>query len=69
LSDAKPEFEQFAVDARRRRSYTSKEAAAAAAAHDVFPAVQPDQKSVLDAALAASLFGIAETEAIQNFRL
>src|SRR5882762_6797022 len=42
---------------------TSKEAAAAAAAHDVLLAVYPDQKSELGAALAASLSGIAETEA------
>ena len=42
---------------------TSKEAAAAAAAHDVLLAVYPDQKPELDAALAASLSGIAETEA------
>ncbi|XIA63564.1 vanadium-dependent haloperoxidase [Bradyrhizobium sp. TZ2] len=42
---------------------TSKEAAAAAAAHDVLLTVYPDRKSELDAALAASLSGIAETEA------
>jgi hypothetical protein len=47
---------------------TSKEAAAAAAAHDVLLAVYPDQKSELDAALAASLSGIAETEAKKELR-
>ena len=41
----------------------SKEAAAASAAHDVLLALYPDQKSDLDATLAASLSGIAETEA------
>lgn len=41
---------------------TSKEAAAAAAAYDVLLAIYPDQKSDLDAALTASLSGIAETE-------
>ena len=35
----------------------SKEAAAAAAAHDVLLALHPDQKADLDAALAASLAG------------
>lgn len=41
----------------------SKEAAAASAAHDVLVALYPDQKSDLDATLAASLSGIAETDA------
>jgi hypothetical protein len=41
----------------------SKEAAAASAAHDVLLALYPDQKSDLDAAFAASLSGIAETDA------
>ena len=41
----------------------SKEAAAASAAHDVLLALYPDQKSDLNATLAASLSGIAETEA------
>ena len=41
----------------------SKEAAAASAAHDVLLALYPDQKSDLDATLAASLSGISETEA------
>ena len=41
----------------------SKEAAAASAAHDVLLVLYPDQKSDLDATLAASLSGIAETEA------
>jgi hypothetical protein len=42
---------------------SSKEAAAAAAAHDVLLALYPDQKPGLDELLAASLSGIAETEA------
>ena len=42
---------------------TSKEAAAASAAYEVLVALYPDQKPGLDAALAASLSGIAETEA------
>lgn len=42
---------------------TSKEAAAAAAGYDILLAIYPDQKSALDAALTASLSGIAETEA------
>lgn len=41
---------------------TSKEAAAAAAAYDVLLAIYPDQKPVLDKALAASLSGIPDTE-------
>jgi hypothetical protein len=41
----------------------SKEAAAASAAHDVLLALYPDQKSDLDATLAASLAGIAENDA------
>jgi hypothetical protein len=41
----------------------SKEAAAASAAHDILVALYPDQKTDLDATLAASLSGIAETEA------
>ena len=41
---------------------TSKEAAAAAAAHDVLVSTYPDQEAALDAALAASLSGIPETE-------
>jgi hypothetical protein len=41
---------------------TSREAAAASAAHDVLLALYPDQKSDLDATLAASLAGIAESE-------
>src|SRR5207302_9813254 len=45
---------------------TSKEAAAAAAAHDVLLAVYPDQKPGLDAAMTASLSGIAETESKSN---
>jgi hypothetical protein len=42
---------------------TSKDAAAATAAHDVLLSIYPDQKAALDAALAASLSGIPETEA------
>jgi len=42
---------------------TSKEAAAASAAYDILVALYPDQKVDLDATLAASLSGIAETEA------
>ncbi|WFU19731.1 vanadium-dependent haloperoxidase [Bradyrhizobium sp. CB3481] len=42
---------------------TSREAAAAAAAHDVLLAQHPDKKTDLDAALAASLAGIADNEA------
>jgi hypothetical protein len=42
---------------------TSKEAAAASAAYDILVALYPDQKADLDATLAASLSGIAETEA------
>ena len=42
---------------------TSKEAAAATAAHDVLLSIYPDQKAALDTALAASLSGIPETEA------
>src|SRR6266481_3383019 len=42
---------------------TSREAAAASAAHDILLALYPDQKADLDATLAASLSGIAETEA------
>jgi hypothetical protein len=41
----------------------SKEAAAASAAYDVLLNLYPDQKPGLDATLAASLAGIAETEA------
>ena len=41
----------------------SREAAAAAAAHDVLLALHPDKKADLDATLAASLAGIAENEA------
>ena len=42
---------------------TSREAAAASAAHDVLVALYPDQKPDLDATLAASLAGIAESDA------
>jgi hypothetical protein len=42
---------------------TSKEAAAASAAHDILMALYPDQKPDLDATLAVSLSGIADTEA------
>ena len=42
---------------------TSKDAAAATAAHDVLLSVYPDQKAALDTALAASLSDIPETEA------
>jgi hypothetical protein len=42
---------------------TSREAAAATAAHDVLLALYPDQKSDLGAMLAASLAGIADAEA------
>jgi hypothetical protein len=42
---------------------TSKEAAAATAAHDVLLSIYPDQKAALDIALAASLSSIPETEA------
>jgi PAP2 superfamily len=42
---------------------TSREAAAATAAHDVLAALYPDQKPDLDAMLAASLAGIAESDA------
>ena len=42
---------------------TSKDAAAASAAYDILVALYPDQKADLDATLAASLSGIAETEA------
>ena len=45
---------------------TSKEAAAAAAAHDVLLAIYPDQKAVLDAALTASLSVVTETEGKAN---
>src|SRR5450755_1130174 len=41
----------------------SKEAAAAAAAYDILLNLYPDQKSGLDSTLAASLSGIAETDA------
>lgn len=41
---------------------TSKEAAAATAAYEVLLAIYPDQKNVLDTALAASLSGIPETD-------
>ncbi|WOH68959.1 vanadium-dependent haloperoxidase [Bradyrhizobium sp. BWA-3-5] len=41
---------------------TSREAAAAAAAHDVLLALHPDKKADLHAALAASLSGIADNE-------
>jgi hypothetical protein len=41
----------------------SREAAAAAAAYDVLLALHPDKKADLDAALAGSLAGIAESEA------
>ncbi|MGB8398737.1 vanadium-dependent haloperoxidase [Bradyrhizobium sp.] len=44
-------------------STTSREAAAASAAHDILLALYPDQKSDLDATLAAQLSGIAESEA------
>jgi PAP2 superfamily len=42
---------------------TSKEAAAATAAHNVLLAIYPDQKAALDIALTVSLSGIPETEA------
>jgi hypothetical protein len=42
---------------------TSREAAAASAAHDVLVALYPDQKSDLDATLATSLSAIADGEA------
>src|SRR5215510_2744950 len=42
---------------------TSREAAAASAAHDVLVALYPDQKADLDATLATSLSAIAEGEA------
>ncbi len=45
---------------------TSKEAAAAVAAYDVLLAIYPDQKPGLDAAMTASLSGIAETESRSN---
>ena len=41
---------------------TSKEAAAATAAHDVLLAIYPDQKTMLDAALSASLSSIPESD-------
>jgi hypothetical protein len=41
----------------------SREAAAAAAAYDVLLALHPDKKTDLDAALAASLSGVADNEA------
>jgi hypothetical protein len=42
---------------------TSKEAAAASAAHDVLVSIYADQKSDLDSALSASLSAVADTEA------
>src|SRR5882672_920841 len=42
---------------------TSREAAAASAAHDVLLALYPDQKADLDTTLAASLAGIADIDA------
>jgi hypothetical protein len=42
---------------------TSKEAAAASAAYEILLALYPDRKTDLDATLAASLSGIAETDA------
>ena len=42
---------------------TSKEAAAAAAAYEVLMTLYPDQKPALDTTLAASLSGIADTDA------
>jgi hypothetical protein len=45
---------------------TSKEAAAASAAYEILVALYPDQKADLDATLAASLSGIAETEGKSN---
>jgi hypothetical protein len=42
---------------------TSREAAAASAAYDILLALYPDQKTDLDAALAASLSGVADTDA------
>jgi hypothetical protein len=45
---------------------TSKEAAAASAAYSVLLAVHPDQKKDLDALLASSLAGIAESETKSN---
>jgi hypothetical protein len=42
---------------------TSREAAAASAAHDVLLALYPDQKSDLDATLAAALAAIADSDA------
>ena len=44
----------------------SREAAAATAAYDVLLALHPDKKADLDAALAASLGGITESEAKSN---
>src|SRR5450631_2260949 len=45
---------------------TSREAAAASAAYEILVALYPDQKADLDATLAASLSGVAETEAKSN---
>ncbi|WP_245477767.1 vanadium-dependent haloperoxidase [Bradyrhizobium guangxiense] len=45
---------------------TSKEAAASTAAYHVLLMIYPDQKSALDAALAASLSGIPDTEGKAN---
>src|ERR1700681_1199683 len=42
---------------------TSKEAAAASAAYEILLALYPDQQTDLDATLAASLSGIAESDA------
>jgi hypothetical protein len=42
---------------------TSREAAAASAAYDILLALYPDQKTDLDAALAASLSGVADADA------
>ena len=54
-------YTPYRLDLAADRS-TSREAAAAAAAHNILMIIYPDQKSVLDAALAASLSSIPDTE-------
>ena len=55
-------YAPYKLDLKADRS-TSKEAAAAAAGHDVLLALYPDQKADLDASLAAMLGSVAEGDA------
>jgi hypothetical protein len=55
-------YAPYKLDLTAERT-TSREAAAASAAHEVLSALYPDQKADLDATLATSLSGVADPEA------